>query len=164
MSDEAFALLLFENNYERWLIMAASGNWSSSTIWPMYTTGGNVKQAVVFSSNQDKPDLTSMKGKYQATSVLSSGVINTPTTAKYQVLSAAGIKCYNELYDTIDKEQKNVQGIKFEEHFLEFCMNGKQASKHNHLKKKIWCMRHVVMIYGKLMPLVQLWMNVLVRK
>ena len=77
-----------------------------------------------------------MESNYRTTSVLLSGGINIPTRAKYQGWSVAGIKCYNELYDMIDKEQKSGPGIKFEEHFLEFCMNGKEASKHNHLKKK----------------------------
>ena len=163
VSDEAFALLLFENNYDRWFSMAASGNWSSSTIQPMYTTGGNVKQTVAITSKQDKSDLIRMRGQYQAQSLFSSSIINTPTTAKYQGWSVAGIKCYNELYGTIDKERKSLVGIKFEEHFLEFCMNGKQASKHNHLKKKR-VMRPVVRIYGNVMPLSQIWMNMLLRK
>ena len=116
--------------------MAASGNWSSSTIQPMYTTGGNVKQTVAIPSNKDKPDYLKMRGQYQAQMVLSSSIINTPTTSKYQGWSVAGIKRYNELYGMIDKERKSVVGIEFEEHFLEFCMNGKQASKQNHLQKK----------------------------
>ena len=43
-SDEAFALLIFENNYEHWTAMAGEGVWSSSIIRPVYTTGGNVLQ------------------------------------------------------------------------------------------------------------------------
>ena len=46
VSNEAFALLIFENNYERWFSQVITDNWSSSTIKPMYTTGGNVKQTL----------------------------------------------------------------------------------------------------------------------
>ena len=34
VSDEAFALLVFENNYDRWMSMAVSDNWASSQIAP----------------------------------------------------------------------------------------------------------------------------------
>jgi len=32
ISNEAFALLVMENNFEQWFEMATSGNWSSSNI------------------------------------------------------------------------------------------------------------------------------------
>ena len=35
VSDEAFALLTFENNYERWLDMAIKNNWTTSNIKPL---------------------------------------------------------------------------------------------------------------------------------
>ena len=44
VSDEAFALLIFENNYDRWLDMAIKDNWTTSDVMPLYTTGGNASQ------------------------------------------------------------------------------------------------------------------------
>ena len=59
-----------------------------------------------------------------------------PTTAKYHGWSVQGIKCYNELYGQVEKEQSSCKGLKFENDFLEFCMNGKEATKHKHMKQK----------------------------
>ena len=44
VSDEAFALLTFENNYDCWLSMAINDNWLLSLVKPKYTSGGNVLQ------------------------------------------------------------------------------------------------------------------------
>ena len=44
VSDEAFALLIFENNYDRWTSLAVNNQWTSSSIKPAYTSGGNVNQ------------------------------------------------------------------------------------------------------------------------
>ena len=44
VSDKAFALLTFENNYDCWLSMAVNENWLSSSVKPKYTSGGNVLQ------------------------------------------------------------------------------------------------------------------------
>jgi len=43
-SDETFALLIFENNYDRWMSMAVNDHWTSSCVKPAYTSGGNVIQ------------------------------------------------------------------------------------------------------------------------
>src|SRR5688500_8784213 len=45
ISDETFALLIFENNYDRRMSMAINDNWTSSDIKPDYTSGGNVIQS-----------------------------------------------------------------------------------------------------------------------
>src|SRR5687768_8382725 len=44
ISDEALALLIFENNYARWMDMGKNRNWTSSSVRPKYTTGGNAFQ------------------------------------------------------------------------------------------------------------------------
>ena len=41
ISDETFALLIFDNNYEHWMSCAVSDTWSKSEVKPLYTSGGN---------------------------------------------------------------------------------------------------------------------------
>ena len=36
-SDETFALLIFENNYNRWMSMAVNDHWTPSSVKPDYT-------------------------------------------------------------------------------------------------------------------------------
>ena len=36
-SNEAYALLIFENNYDRWISMFESNEWGSSTVKPAFT-------------------------------------------------------------------------------------------------------------------------------
>src|SRR5687768_10729878 len=43
-SDEALALIIYENNCERWLSMAKAEDCSSSSVCPKYTTGDNASQ------------------------------------------------------------------------------------------------------------------------
>ena len=40
------------------------------------------------------------------------------------------------MYGQVEKEQSSCKGLKFESDFLEFCMNGKKATKHKHMKQK----------------------------
>src|SRR5687767_14558934 len=80
ISDEALALLIFQNNYDRWLDMGKNDNWKSSSVRPRYTTGGNASQTPKSSTSKkskgstkdnsnDTNDETGVKGstcaKYQ---------------------------------------------------------------------------------------------------
>ena len=58
VSDEAFALLLFENNYDRWTDMALRKYWTGSCVKPKYTTGGNINQTPKIGKS-----MTNKKGK-----------------------------------------------------------------------------------------------------
>ena len=44
VSNEALALLLYDNNYDRWLDMGKNKDWTMSSVRPKYTTGGNAIQ------------------------------------------------------------------------------------------------------------------------
>ena len=44
ISDEVLVLLIFENNYDRWINMGKNDDWAVSTVHPKYTTGGNASQ------------------------------------------------------------------------------------------------------------------------
>ena len=136
VSNEAFALLIFENNFERWFNQAVSDNWSSSTIKPMYTTGGNVKQTLNIPSKCTNKQLKYKKVTCEEVTRQVSVDSSLPTTAKYQGWSVQGIKRFNELYGQVEKERSSRKGLKFESDFLEFCMNGKESTKQKHMKQK----------------------------
>ena len=65
ISDEALALVIFENNYERWMDMEKNNNWTSSSVRPKYTTGGNAFQTPKASkgiNNSNKKNKWGKKG------------------------------------------------------------------------------------------------------
>jgi hypothetical protein len=109
-SDEALALVIFENNYDRWLSMATKGDWKSSTVRPLYTTGGNKSQT---------PSSTNKK-KHKPTAA---GISMKATCARCQGWSPEGIKRFNELFDAIVQERSSELGKKFDEDFLAFSNN-----------------------------------------
>ena len=53
-SDEAFALLVFENNYDCWISMAKSSDWGSSVVKPVFTNGGNNLQTPKAANKNDR--------------------------------------------------------------------------------------------------------------
>ena len=99
VSDEAFALMVFENNYERWIDMAIKNIWAKLDVLPLYTTGGNTAQTPSkFHTNITR--------------------LNTSSTCVYQGRSAKGIKCYNDLYKSISREHETEMGKTFDDGFL----------------------------------------------
>ena len=90
VSDEAFALLLLENNYNRWIDMGKTGNWLYSDVHPLYTSGGNVKQT-------PKPNNVNKSISKKNFPNLGTN-LSTPSTAKYQGWSNKGIKRFNYLF------------------------------------------------------------------
>ena len=57
VSDEAFALLSLENNYETWMDMALTGNTKTSKVLHKYTNGGMSQDKVATSQhNRDWSD------------------------------------------------------------------------------------------------------------
>ena len=51
VSDEAFALIVVENNWERWVDMHEHNNFKSSNIMPKFTNAGKTKYSSNGSSN-----------------------------------------------------------------------------------------------------------------
>lgn len=115
ISDETFALLIFENNYERWLTMALTNGWKSCPVRPVYTTGGNVLQTPKCNKSKENGETSNDMPK--------------PSTAKYQGWSVEGIKRFNELYDLVAKERHSMEGKKFEEELLNHNMKAKENTK-----------------------------------
>ena len=131
ISDEAFALLTFENNYERWLDMAIKNNWTSSNIKPLYTTGGNGNQT---------------PSKAQAGQKSKD---NNASTSMYQGWLVQGIRRFNALYDLVLKERETQAGLMFEEDFLLYMQEKRNKSKKKESKNNeyelcrhdLWAMR-----------------------
>ena len=57
ISDEALALVLFQNNYDRWMAMGEKKSWSKSDVHPKYTTGGNAVQTPKLDSDENKNEV-----------------------------------------------------------------------------------------------------------
>lgn len=141
VSDETFALLIFENNYERWMSMAVNDHWTSSNIKPAYTSGGNVNQTPKVPIYVDTKKKTQKKGKKIAIKEITEKVDSQPsTTSKYQGWSVQGIQRFNKLYDMISKEQNLDVGSTFEQAFLTYCLDAKESksSKRNKNKSVIY--------------------------
>lgn len=118
--DEAFALLVFENNFDRWLDMAVRDDWTSSSVKPKYTTGGNANQT----PKSDKNVSLAKKGKSSSTDFSRTEGFeeNDPSTAMYQGWSMKGIKRFNELYDLVKVERESTLGSEFEDIYLQYCI------------------------------------------
>ena len=117
VSDEAFALLIFENNYDRWLDMAIKDNWTTSDVMPLYTTGGNASQT----PRNLQPNQVQK---------------NTSRTSMYQGWSVQGIRRFNILYDLVYKERDSEAGTLFEEQFLLSMQDKKEKGKQKNSTKK----------------------------
>lgn len=129
VSDEALALLLFDNNYLRWLDMGKNDDWTKSTVRPKYTTGGNAFQT-------PKPlKVTSSKKKSKGVNGNSETHMNKidecreSTCAKYQGWSLEGIRRYNIFFDQVKEERKTDHGKSFEEALLKYSMECKDNCK-----------------------------------
>ena len=146
VSDETFALLIFENNFDRWMSMAVANNQTSSEVAPEYTSGGNVAQTP--KTTQSKSSITKKKNTGKNDRVLDEQIC--PTTSKFQGWSIEGIKQFNELYDLVEKECESENGVSFEESFLLTCIEEKESVSKKRLKGKILNMRCVGMICGEM--------------
>ncbi|HEY9298455.1 MAG TPA: hypothetical protein VIQ31_19280 [Phormidium sp.] len=130
ISDEALALIIFENNYDRWIAMGKKKDWTNCTIRPKFTTGGNASQTpkLAKGSNVGKKKC---KGKNKDVVVENSnddGARNS-TCAKYQGWSVEGIKKYNVYFDEIKEERRSALGVEFEEAFLNYCIEQNDNSR-----------------------------------
>ena len=122
-SDEAFALLTFENNYDQWIGMANSNDWGSSSIKPAYTNGGNNLQT------PKPPTGQMMFSKTDNPALISSGQSSRSSSVRCQGWSAHGIKRFNELFDLVEKERESSIGLHFEEEYMKQCMNAREQGK-----------------------------------
>lgn len=135
-TDEAFALLVFENNYNRWLSMALSNDWTTSSVKPEYTTGGNINQTpknVKTSSTPKKGKLSAKNNNVDGTEVVN----NDSSTSMYQGWSVAGIQRFNVLLKLVKKERAGPLGSRFEKEYLQYCINKKDGKNRKVTRKAI---------------------------
>ena len=130
-------MLIFENNYNRWMSMAVNDQWTSSSIKPIYTSGGNVNQTPKSArkSNTAKQTPNGSK-KTTRDNTAAPDEDNTPSTSKFQGWSVEGLNRFNELYDFIDKERKSDVGINFENKFVRYCLVARDNKMLKKSKKK----------------------------
>lgn len=121
VSDEAFALLTFENNYDRWLDMSIRNNWATSDVKPLYSTGGNGNQT----PSNTQANQESKKG-------------NNSSTSMYQGWSVQGIRRFNNLYDLIMRERNTEAGRLFEEEFLQYMQEKKDKANKKDRKNNVY--------------------------
>ena len=133
MSNEALALLLYKNNYDRWTDMGKNDNYKFSAVRPKYTSGGNACQT----PKDLKPSSTAKKAKKGASKVQviesSGNDINKrdSTCARYQGWSLEGIKKLNIFFDAVKAECASLLGTEFEEAFLQYSKDTKDNSLKN---------------------------------
>ena len=88
ISDEAFALIVVENNWERWMDMHEHNNYKSSNVMPKFTNAGKTRYSSNGSSNQ-----------------------------KYKGWSAAGLKRFNEIFLMVKNDRNMEHALIWEESF-----------------------------------------------
>ena len=88
ISDEAFALIVVENNWERWVDMHEQKNFKSSNVMPKFTNAGKTRYSGNGSSNQ-----------------------------KFKGWSAAGLKRFNEIFLMVKQDRNMKHAVKWEESF-----------------------------------------------
>src|SRR5687768_13039618 len=98
--------------------MTVNENWTSSSVKPVYTSGGNVIQTPK-SIKKSKTKKKSTKATNKETEELATESLDlsSPTTCKFQGWSVEGIRQFNEIYDFIDKECKSDSGKKLKRSF-----------------------------------------------
>ena len=138
VSDKAIALLVYENNYERWTDMGKKANYNFSTVQPKYTSGGNACQT----PKAGKLSSLSKKGKKgvgktQTDEKACSYNKNDSTCARYQGWSMEGIRKYNFFFDAVKEECASCLGAEFEDAFLQYSKNQKDNTAKKHKKEAI---------------------------
>ena len=119
-SDEAFALLIFENNYDCWTSMAESNDWGTSVVKPAFTNGGNSIQT---------PKTASNTRKHNSNALVSAVPSFTSSSSRFQDWSAHGIKKFSKLFVLVEKEQMSSFGSQFEDNYLQHCNKVREQGK-----------------------------------
>jgi hypothetical protein len=122
VSDEAFAVLTLENNWDRWMSMAVAKHWKDSAVRTKYTVtrdkpesgnGGSKKK-------RKKNDKTPHPATTESEEPEAQEPEAAPQARRYRGWSAHGINRYNQLFDQIEKERATPRGKQFEERLLAF--------------------------------------------
>lgn len=111
-SDEAFAVLTYDNNYERWLDMAIHGNRKESAVPTKYTTSAEKR-----------------KNKYN--------VQETSKAKRYQGWSIEGINKYNDLYMAVVAFRSTPQSKEWDKCFKDYYEDQDKEKNSNKRKRKV---------------------------
>ena len=118
VSDEAFAILTIENNWDRWIAMAGTEEWKTSPVptkWTVTRTkADNAKQKATTTGSQNSE----------------------PTARRFRGWSSEGIQRYNQLFDEIKAERQTGRAKRFEEKLLEHFQHKKAKGNKKHKKKE----------------------------
>ena len=119
-SDEAFAVLTIENNWERWSSMARTKNWKDSDVPSTWTTSIDKRKSRNEKGDEAKTDEA-----------------ETPQARRYRGWTTQGILRYNTLHAEI-KIARGMDAFKdFERYCLqEFQEEAEALGKNNHKQKQ----------------------------
>jgi hypothetical protein len=107
VSDEAFAVLTIENNWDRWASMAGNENMKESTVSSMYTT------------LRDKRKTQKLQREDTNDSDSGGENDNVPQARRYRGWSALGIARYNQLFDEIKEYRTTPTFGRLEDYLME---------------------------------------------
>ena len=100
VGDEAFAVLTLENNWDRWMEMAITDEWTTASVPTKWT----VTRDRTASAAKKAQRLEEATGHPQA--------------RRYRGWSALGISRYNQIYDEIERERSSTRANTFEANLL----------------------------------------------
>ena len=124
ISDEAFAVLTLENNWERWSAMATADEWKESDIPTKWTTSRDKRTSLKKSDNDTKQE--------------SDEDDQTPQATRYRGWSWHGIERYNQLFNEIKASRSTPSFQKFELYLIsEYKREEEDEGKHRGKRQKI---------------------------
>lgn len=100
VSDEAFAILTLENNWERWMEMARQDDWTTAAVPTKWTV------------TRDRTASAAKKAQNRESET------GNPQARRYRGWSAQGINRYNQLFDQIEAERETSRATTFEDNLL----------------------------------------------
>jgi hypothetical protein len=118
VSDEAFAVLTLENNWNRWMAMAVANHWTDSPIRTKYTVTRDKAVSGQQGSTKKKRKSDTSSAQIHASDPQEQE--NGPQARRYRGWSAHGINRYNQLFDQIEKERNTQRGKCFEKDLLDY--------------------------------------------
>lgn len=135
VSDEAFAVLTLENNWDRWMAMFVSGKWKDSEVRTKYTVTRDT--SVSASSGKTKKRKNKPANEQSQTETTTAKPEGGPQARRFRGWSAHGINRYNQLFDQIEKERKSLRGQRFEVELQAFFQKRAAETVNGRKKEKL---------------------------
>jgi hypothetical protein len=119
VSDEAFAILTLENNWDRWMAMAIADLWKTSPVPTKWTV------------TKDKSTIAAPREGDAATQKCEA------EARRFRGWSAKGILRYNQLFDQIKKERTTPRAERFEDKLMQHFQHKNVGGKGKNKKSKV---------------------------